>query len=193
MSSKLKVAVVCSSNMNRSMESHSVLSKRNFLVSSYGTGEKIKIPGKSSREPNVYPFGTTYEEIHKDLVSKDKQLYTENGMLHILDRNMRIKTKPEKFQESVSKYNVILTCEEKNYDAVVEHFESGESSHSHLCHVINLDIIDNPEDATLGAFLLLDLATKLEEAEDLDDEIDEIVHDFETKCDRSVLHTVVFY
>ena len=53
--------------------------------------------------------------------------------------------------------------------------------------------IDNPEDATLGAFLLLDLATKLEEAEDLDDEIDEIVHDFETKCDRSVLHTVVFY
>ena len=76
MSSKLKVAVVCSSNMNRSMESHSVLSKRNFLVSSYGTGEKIKIPGKSSREPNVYPFGTTYEEIHKDLVSKDKQLYT---------------------------------------------------------------------------------------------------------------------
>ena len=62
-------------------------------------------------------------------------------MLHILDRNMRIKAKPEKFQESVAKYNVILTCEEKNYDAVVEHFESGESSHSHLAHVINLDIV----------------------------------------------------
>ena len=80
--SKLKVAVVCSSNMNRSMESHSVLSKRNFKVSSYGTGDKIKIPGKSSREPNVYPFGTTYEEIHKDLVSKDRQLYT--GTTYIL-------------------------------------------------------------------------------------------------------------
>ena len=53
--------------------------------------------------------------------------------------------------------------------------------------------IDNPEDATLGAFLLLDLATKLEACEDLDDEIDEIVHDFESKCERSVLHTVVFY
>ena len=53
--------------------------------------------------------------------------------------------------------------------------------------------IDNPEDATLGAFLLLDLATKLESCEDLDDEIDEIVHDFETKCNRSVLHTVVVY
>lgn len=62
--------------MNRSMEAHSVLSKRNFQVSSYGTGDKVKIPGKTPREPNVYPFGTTYEEIYQDLVKKDKQLYT---------------------------------------------------------------------------------------------------------------------
>ena len=56
---KLKVAVVCSSNMNRSMEAHSVLAKKNFLVSSYGTGNQIKIPGKSKYEPNIYPFGET--------------------------------------------------------------------------------------------------------------------------------------
>ena len=67
--------------------------------------------------------------------------FVENGMLHILDRNMRIKPKPEKFQESGQKYDVILTCEEKCYDLVVERFESGESSHSHLAHVINLDIV----------------------------------------------------
>lgn len=53
--------------------------------------------------------------------------------------------------------------------------------------------IDNPEDATLGAFLFLELATRLESCEDLDDEIDEVVHEFEAKCDRQVLHTVVFY
>ena len=51
------MAVVCSSNMNRSMEAHSVLAKKNFLVSSYGTGNQIKIPGKSKYEPNIYPFG----------------------------------------------------------------------------------------------------------------------------------------
>ena len=67
--------------------------------------------------------------------------FLENGMLHILDRNMRIKPRPEKFQESVQKYDVILTCEEKCYDLVVERFESDESSHSHLAHVINLDIV----------------------------------------------------
>ncbi len=133
-------------------------------------------------------------------------------MLHILDRNIRIKDRPEKFQESGLRYDVILTCEEKVYDLVIEHFENNDSSHSHLAHVINLDIvrqvfwasvdkscsllslqIDNPEDATIGAFHFLDLASKLESCEDLDDEIDEIVHEFEDKCDRPVLHSVVFY
>ena len=141
-------------------------------------------------------------------------LLSENGMLHILDRNMRIKEKPEKFQESGKQYDVILTCEEKVYDLVIERFENSEQTNAHLAHVINLDVvlnarillkiifcfkkitllqIDNPEEATIGAFLLLDLASKLESCEDLDDEIDEIVHDFEGKCDKSVLHTVVFY
>ena len=187
------MAVVCSSNMNRSMEAHSVLAKKKFCVTSYGTGDKVKIPGPSVREPNVYPFGTTYEEIYKDLVSKDKQLYTENGMLHLVDRNRRIKKQPQKFQESTEKYDVILTCEEKVYDAVVAKFEE-DSTNSQLAHVINIDIIDNPEDATLGAFMISDLAEKLESCEDLDDEMDEIIHDFESRFeDRTVLHCVCFY
>ena len=53
--------------------------------------------------------------------------------------------------------------------------------------------IDNLEDATIGAFLLADLFRSLEASNDLDDEIDEIVHEFEGKCDRSLLHSVVFY
>lgn len=73
------------------MEAHSVLSKRNFQVSSYGTGDKVKIPGKTPREPNVYPFGTTYEEIYRDLVQKDKQLYTGNVNMGLnIDLRLRI-------------------------------------------------------------------------------------------------------
>lgn len=190
---KLKVAVVCSSNMNRSMEAHSVLAKKSFRVSSYGTGEKIKIPGRSPKEPNCYPFGTTYDDIYQDLVGKDKKLYTENGMLHILDRNKRIKERPEKFQESKQKYDLILTCEEKVYDQVVASFEESETVHEQPAHVINIDVVDNPEDATIGAFLLCDLAQTLEASEDLDDDIDEVVQEFEAKCNRTVLHTVAFY
>ena len=121
-------------------------------------------------EPNIYPFGTSYEEIYKDLVKKDRQLYTgtslfdllctciflssvmisflfflffltENGMLPILDRNMRIKHKPEKFQESDKLYDVILTCEERVYDLVIEKFEDSGSVHSRLAHVVNIDVV----------------------------------------------------
>ena len=91
MSPKLRFAVVCSSNMNRSMEAHSFLNKKGYDIESYGTGNMIKIPGESERKPNTYPFGTTYDSIYADLKSKDETLYTKNGMLHIMERNRRIK------------------------------------------------------------------------------------------------------
>ena len=53
----------------------------------------IKIPGKSEREPNSYPFGTSYDFIYDDLKNKDQELYTKNGMLHIMERNRRIKVR----------------------------------------------------------------------------------------------------
>ena len=90
---KLRFAVVCSSNMNRSMEAHNFLQKKGYNIQSYGTGNMIKIPGKSEREPNTYPFGTTYDFIFEDLKTKDQELYTKNGMLHIMERNRRIKVR----------------------------------------------------------------------------------------------------
>ena len=59
-----------------------------FIQSSF---KSQQIPGESERKPNTYPFGTTYDHIFADLTSKDKELYTKNGMLHIMERNRRIK------------------------------------------------------------------------------------------------------
>lgn len=191
----MKIAVICSSNMNRSMEAHAVLAKKNFDVKSYGTGKMIRIPGPSKNVPNSYEFGTSYEDIYQDLVKKDKKMYTENGMLHILDRNRRIKRGPEKFQEIVrtEMFDLILTAEEKVYDAVIAAFDELDSEHEQPVHVINMDVVDNPEDATIGAFLLCDLVQMMDRSEDLDDDLDEIIQDFEEKCKRGILHTQCFY
>lgn len=50
-------------------------SKKGFDVKSYGTGSVIKLPGAGPNQPNVYQFGTSYDEILKDLTTKDQQLY----------------------------------------------------------------------------------------------------------------------
>merc|ERR1712112_313795 len=96
--------------------------------------------------------------IFADLTSKDKELYTKNGMLHIM-----------------------------------EYFSEREAVNETPVHVINMNVVDNPEDATIGAFLLCDLAQNLSMSDDLDNDIDDIIQDFEAKCEREVLHTILFY
>ena len=50
-------------------------SKKGYHVKSYGTGSVVKLPGPGPNSPNVYSFGTTYEEMYQDLYKKDPHLY----------------------------------------------------------------------------------------------------------------------
>lgn len=118
--------------------------------------------------------------------------YTQNGLLHTLDRNRRIKSHPEKFQESREKFDILITCEERVYDQVLDYMESKSPSDNSIVHVINIDIQDNLEEATIGAFLISDLCVMMAKAEDLDNDIEEVLHNFEGKCQRSILHSIVF-
>lgn len=38
----------------------------------------------------------------------------------MLDRNKRIKSKPERFQNCKDRFDLVVTCEERVYDQVVE-------------------------------------------------------------------------
>ncbi len=160
------------------MEAHNFMSKRGLIVKSFGSGQQVKLPGTSLERPNVYTFDTTYEFMYKDLYNKDANLYTQNGVLHMLDRNRRIKEKPERFQDCRERFDVIFTVEERIFDQVIEgqnprnrtknlsfcylDLENRDKRTNEIVHIINIDVIDNPEDATLGAFMLCELGQKVQ-------------------------------
>lgn len=119
--SKYSYAVVCASNQNRSMEAHNALLRKSMSVSSFGTNSMVKIPGPNAHTPNTYSFGTPYETIMNDLKQKDSHLYQQNGLLHLMDRNRRIKNAPQRFQDSHDQvFDVIITCEERCFGIVCE-------------------------------------------------------------------------
>jgi RNA polymerase II subunit A C-terminal domain phosphatase SSU72 len=70
----ISFALVCASNQNRSMAAHKLFQMNGIPADSYGTGSQVKLPGKTLYTPNVYNFGTPYEEIANDLRKKDEKL-----------------------------------------------------------------------------------------------------------------------
>ncbi|KAL3488965.1 RNA polymerase II subunit A C-terminal domain phosphatase ssu72 [Aspergillus germanicus] len=184
---KLRFCTVCASNQNRSMEAHLRLSTASspFPVISFGTGSLVRLPGPSITQPNVYNFNSTsYSQMYDELFSKDERLYRNNGILNMLDRNRNVKWGPERFQDwvpglpridHVSKgdkgalgteggvVDVIITCEERCWDAVVDDLMNKGSPLNRPVHVFNVDIRDNHEEALVGGKAILELATRLNE------------------------------
>ncbi|KAJ3290670.1 RNA polymerase II subunit A C-terminal domain phosphatase [Rhizoclosmatium sp. JEL0117] len=186
-------AVICASNMNRSMEAHHVLKLNGFNIKSYGTGSAVRLPGPTIDRPNVYPFGTPYQSIQTDLIAKDKNLYIQNRVLEMLERNVKTKLAPESWQDSREIFNVIFTCEERCYDAVLEEFfERGEKLNIPV-HVINLEIRDNAEDAHVGGKLFLELATLIEKSKDHEHEMTDILESFQQRTKANLLHSICYF
>ena len=172
----VRFAVICASNQNRSMEAHNVLKQKQFNVSSYGTGTQVRLPGPSSDKPNVYQFNTPYDDIYEDLQEKDYEFYTENGLLAMLDRNRKIKTAPQRWHEDLSStYDVVITCEERCFDAVCEDLLMRGMSMNKPVHVINVEIRDNHEDAAIGAQIILGIAELIEQCRNVHEEMETLL------------------
>lgn len=193
----LQLATVCASNNNRSMQAHKVLAEAGFAVSSYGTGSAVRLPGPSIDRPNNYSFGTPYETIYGELKKQDTRLYTANGLLAMIDRNRKIKTAPERWQEGLKYFDVVITCEERCFDAVCEDLLSRSSTMAtgRMVHVINVDIKDNAEEAAKGGHGILQLVQMMnDQGEALDDEIMDVIATWQDQFPNlPILHSVQFY
>ncbi|USP76314.1 hypothetical protein yc1106_03588 [Curvularia clavata] len=181
---KLKFCTVCASNQNRSMEAHLQLASAHLPTISFGTGSLVRLPGPTITQPNVYHFNsTTYRAIHDELAQQNAALYTNNGLLNMLGRNLNIKGYPERFQDWVpgkprldhaedkgaqgteaGVVDVVITCEERCFDAVLEDLHNKGGKLNRPVHVFNVDIRDNHEEALVGGKAILDLALSLNEA-----------------------------
>lgn len=193
--SALGVAVVCMINMNRSMEAHSILQKRGFSVRSFGAISPLRLPGptRCRLHPMRYDFSTRYMHMYDDLSRKDPECYHGNGILRILERKERIKPHPERFQECSDSFEVIFTCEERVYDRVVQELCAREQVTFRAVHVVDMDIEDTLEEATFRAFLICELCQSFQQADDMEDSLDQLLQAAEEKTGKSILHTVCFY
>lgn len=121
--------------------------------------------------------------------------YTNNGLLSMLERNKKIKAGPQRFQNSTTSFDIIFTCEERCFDIVCEDMREREIVLNRPIHVINFDIPDTPEDAAIGARMILQLAQLIETAQatSSSDKIEDIIEEYQGKCTLPMLHTILFY
>jgi RNA polymerase II subunit A C-terminal domain phosphatase SSU72 len=163
------------------MEGHLRLALANFPVISFGTGSLVRLPGPTITQPNVYKFNeTSYDSIYRELEAKDPRLYRANGLLNMLGRTRGVKWGPERWQDwQIGKPrtqnkdekgaqgieggvpDVVITCEERCWDAVVDDLMNRGSPLNRPVHVINIDIKDNHEEASVGGRGMVDLANSL--------------------------------
>lgn len=204
MKSKLSFGVVCSSNINRSMEAHVVLANAGLRVESYGTGTQVRLPGRTAMEPRIFKFGTPYEEMYQSLAvtNEDAIYFSRNGVLELCQRGAAVKRSPQRWQDinsdDIIQHDVIIAFEERIFDAIIEDLQLRQpTTNFKSIHIICLDTKDNPHEAMKQGLVALKLCWMLEQqaqqqsnlsssssSSSLDDEVAEIIDQFQLERDE---------
>ena len=161
--------MICANNVNRSTEAHDHLFAAGLRVCSYGAGNKVRFPGPTRYDPRIYDFQTPYVQMYEELKAENEELFTRNGVLSMLKRDIITKRAPQRWQDATMKeinsLDVIICFEERIYDIVLEDIQLRSPNEFKPLHVICLDIKDTPEHAKIGGQLALSLCHSLNHVE----------------------------
>jgi hypothetical protein len=135
----ISIAMVCHSNVNRSMEAHDLAFRNGFQVSSYGAGSRVRLPGMTQDDPRVFEFGTPYHEMFKRLYEENFHFYSKNGMLQMLDRDRKVKFFPQRWQDESKRFDVVVCFEQRVYELVLDG-ETSEEFWSFLKFRLGIDL-----------------------------------------------------
>lgn len=141
----------------------------------------------------------------------------------MLDRNRRIKSAPERFQERRNVADIVITCEERCFDAACEDLLSRNGELNRPVHVINVEIRDDHQSALAAGKAILELAKavsastsplfvtsqiefkntviaelcssypQIEASTTLDDDMAYIIEAHQNRFPHALLHTIHYY
>ncbi|CAI8501264.1 unnamed protein product [Hanseniaspora opuntiae] len=167
------VCTVCSSNMNRSMEAQRVLTEAGYKVSSYGTGNCVKIPGLTKETPNVFQFGTPYKEIlstlqqQESVVPEENRNFAKQGLYDMLERNIGLKECPENWHvqstDKILENDIVICCDEKCYEILLDDCARRGIKRGTPLLIFNVDVIDLHTKSLEAGQAILKLMNLLEE------------------------------
>jgi len=196
MSDHLRFAMICASNVNRSVAAHMKLLEAGFssdAVESYGVGQAVKLPGEAVDSPNRYEFdAVAYQEILDDLKAKNESFYRSKGILDMLERDVTVKRGPNKWQSrnrTRDRFDIILTFEKRVFDVVVEDLSAGSGL---ACAVINMEVMDTATEAVEAAPDAVMLCQAIREAGEWEETIEDVLEEFTSKRDRSVEYEICY-
>ncbi|CAM9396226.1 unnamed protein product [Chrysoparadoxa australica] len=193
-SGKHRYAMVCSSNINRSVMGQIVLEAAGLACCSYGVGTSVKLPGKDRHSPKVFRFGTPYLSMHDNLAAEDKRLFGKSGVLSLLQRDAQVKRHPERWQdvptEEAAEFDVVLCFEHRIFDAVVDDMQNRDPENFKPVHLIAMSVKDSPVEAEKASKDVIKLCQQLEELDDLEEGAGDVVASFESQSKLPLLHQI---
>lgn len=117
-------AMICVNNVNRSTAAHDQLHAAGLRVCSYGAGLRVSFPGHTPTTPRVFAFATPYETMHQQLKKEDEELFTNNGVLQMLERDIATKKCPERWQalsnKQLQQIDIVVCLDYRMFLTVLE-------------------------------------------------------------------------